>query len=255
MSGFLYETGFFYFFLGFFKANISVNNSLHLGTENIPTFFVFFWGNLVFRLGWPFSESVSKKIQTVFCGISAGQMAFLWKKAAINLDFQQRLHDIGARAVLKRINGGIRRITGDLRTKTANSKKIHPEKIKVSLSNLFVQLLLSHYCSMLTTILHCCSCRKLRFARCSYTTSHVEMPTTKIMRHICPYSNTDTTTENFWILSCITFHLNKTLCCYTCKVNPYKRRKRQIEVEYKSKTVPWQKQLILTKFYFDCLRG
>ena len=72
-----------------------------LEQKTVQCFLLFVYGNLVFRLGTPFSAPLSKNIPVFFCVISAWK--FRRKIAAVSCNSQEKFHDNSASGVLRRV--------------------------------------------------------------------------------------------------------------------------------------------------------
>ena len=86
-------------------AKISVYDSLHFGTRNIPPFSVFFRESGV-PIGYIFfCISIKEYIKSAsnFGKISARITVFRRKTAAVNINYQQKFYDNGALSVLRKL--------------------------------------------------------------------------------------------------------------------------------------------------------
>ena len=126
MSLFRMELDFSTFFTEFSRRRFRCTIASILKQKRLQRFLFFFWRNPVFRLGAPFSASVSKNFTCAFCGISAEIMAFPIKKAAVNLNSQQNFYDNGALSFLRRLTAVSAELPAILEKQRRISEKFDP---------------------------------------------------------------------------------------------------------------------------------
>ena len=105
---------------------ISVYDSLHFGTKNIPTSFVFLLRRSCFP-DWVhlFLHQYQKNIPALLCGMTV-------EITAVNLNSQQKLYHNGASAFLRRLTAVSAELPAVLEKERRISKKFQPGQVRCS---------------------------------------------------------------------------------------------------------------------------